>query len=151
MPTPEVTSISAEPDVVPAAAVSNVVDSVQIPVPVGEIRDADYPRLKAVLAQLKAGLETSSRSLAQLQRTTRRKPVKPVIEERSPFDFAYAQVRACEVALRNSIEAASLATPESAAKLQAKVAENYEAYARAVIVAKSTARTALADNSGSLR
>ena len=123
----------------------------QIPVPLGEVRDAEYPRLKAVLAQLKAGLETSSRSLAQLQRTTRRKPEKPVIEDRSVFDFAYAQVRACEVALRNSIEAASMATPENAAELQAKVAENYEAYARAVTVAKSTAKTMLADSSGARR
>ena len=127
-------------------------DSVQITVPVSDVRDAEYPRLKAILAQLKAGLETSSRSLAQLQRTTRRKSERPVVtEDRSHFDFAYAQVRACEVALRNSIEAASFATPENAAELQAKVAENYEAYARAVTVAKSTAKSMLADSSGSRR
>jgi hypothetical protein len=120
------------------------VDALTIPVPVSEVRD-----------QLKAGLDTSSRSLAQIRRTARRKPVEqqqPVIaQDHSPFDFAYAQVRACEVTLRMSIEAASLATPENAAELQAKVAQSYEAYSRAVTVAQATAKNYLADNSGARR
>jgi hypothetical protein len=137
-----------------AAEIPDLVETLSIPISTSDIRDADYPRLKAVLSQLKAGLDTSSRSLAQIRRTTRRKPIQqPTIvqQDHSPFDFAYAQVRACEVALRTSIEAASTATPENAAELQAKVAQNYEAYARAVTVAQATAKNYLADNSASAR
>ena len=108
-----------------------------------EIRGADFSRLKAVLSQLRANLDVSSRSLVQLKRVARHSPE----QDRTQFDFAYAQVRACEVALRTSIAAASEAPPESAATLQAKVAENYEAYARAVTVAQAVAKNFVADNS----
>ena len=97
------------------------------------------------MSQLKAGLDASSHSLVQLRRTAKEKPLP--IQDRSQFDFAYAQVRACEVALRSSIEQASNAPVESAAELQAKVAENYEAYARAVTVAQAVAKNFIADNS----
>ncbi|MEO6006303.1 MAG: hypothetical protein ABIZ04_23890 [Opitutus sp.] len=73
------------------------------------------------------------------------------IQDRSQFDFAYAQVRACEVALRSSIEQASDAQEASAAELLAKVAANYDAYAHAVSVAKVVAQNFLADNSGARR
>jgi hypothetical protein len=146
-------SSSIEADPIAAAQLPELVDALSIPVTVGDIRDADYPRLKAVLSQLKAGLDTSSTSLAQIRRTTRRKPEQQpaIVQDHSPFDFAYAQVRACEVALRTSIEAASTATPENAAELQAKVAQNYEAYSRAVTVAQATAKNYVADNSSSRR
>lgn len=105
--------------------------------------------MKAVLSQLKAGLDTSSRTLAQLRRTAKATPAP--VQDRTQFDFAYAQVRACEVALRTSIEAASLAPAETAAELQAKVAENFEAYSRAVTVAKSIAKNFFADNTTAAR
>jgi hypothetical protein len=130
--------------------VSDITEALTVPIPLRDIRDADYPRLKAVMSQLKAGLDTSARSLAQIRLTAQRKQSKPT-EDRSHFDFAYSQVRACELALRASIEAASLATEETAAELQAKVAENYEAYSRAVTVARATAKSHLADNSASQR
>jgi hypothetical protein len=116
---------------------------------VGDLRDVDFNRLKAVLSQLKAGLDTSSRTLAQIRRTAKATPLP--VQNRTQFDFAYAQVRACEVALRTSIEAAAIASPEKAAEMQGKVAENYEAYARAVTVAKSIAKNFLADNSTAAR
>lgn len=113
-----------------------------------DVRSADLARLKAVLAQLRTGLDRSAGSVVQLRRVTRRLP----LEDRSQFDSAYAQVRACEVALRTSILAASTATPEHARDAQAKVAEDYEAYARAVMVAEATAKqsrpAALATNAG---
>ena len=103
----------------------------------------EFSRLKAVLGQLKLNLDASSHSLVQLRRTAKTKPP----QDRSQFDFAYAQVRVCEVALRTSIAEASTAAPENAADLQAKVAANYEAYARAVTVAQSVAKNFFADNS----
>jgi hypothetical protein len=96
-----------------------------------------------VLSQLRTSLDVSSRSLIQLKRTARRSPQ----QDRTQFDFAYAQVRAREVALRASIVAASEAPAESAAALQAKVAENYEAYARAVTVAQAVGKNFMAENS----
>lgn len=83
--------------------------------------------------------------MVQLRRIARQLPH----EDRSQFDSAYAQVRAREVALRASILAASTASPEQAAEAQARVAADYEAYARAVTVADATARAsrqALANN-----
>jgi hypothetical protein len=139
-------AVNEPADVAAPSQISDMVDALTIPVPIRDVRDADYPRLKAVMSQLKAGLDTSTRSLSQIRRTARRKEVKP-LEDRSHFDFAYAQVRACEVALRSSIAAASLATPETAPELQAKVAQAYEAYSRAVTVAQATAKTHLANNS----
>jgi hypothetical protein len=100
----------------------------------------ELARLKAVLGQLRTGLDHSSTSVAQLRRVTRRLP----LPDRSQFDMAYAQVRACEVALRASILAASNAAPSEARKAQSKVAEDYEAYARAVMVAEATAKTSRA-------
>jgi hypothetical protein len=111
-----------------------------------DIRDTEYARLKAVLSQLKLGLDTSARSIAQLRHVVRKEEPKG----HGQFDSAYVQVRACEVALRKSILAASEASPETAAAAQAQVAADYEAYARAVTVAEATARasrTALATNS----
>ena len=148
-----VISDPVELDPAAASTITQIADTLSLPVPLADVRDVDYPRLKAVLSQLKAGLDTSSRSLAQIRRTARKKAeqptVQPTIQDHSPFDFAYQQVRACEVALRASIEAASTATPDNAAELQSKVAQNYEAYARAVTVAQATAKTYLADNSSS--
>jgi hypothetical protein len=132
-------------------ATSDLVDSLTPGVSLGEVRDAEFYRLKAVLSQLKAGLDTSSRTMVQLRRTAQKKAKAAPVQDRSTFDFAYQQVRACEVALRTSIEQASLATPEDAPALQAKVAENYEAYARAVTVAQSLAKNFLADNSAGRR
>ena len=57
-------------------------------------------------------------------------------------DIAFAQVRAREAILRNSIAAASVASPEAAAAAQAQVAADYEAYANAVAVAENLARAA---------
>jgi hypothetical protein len=105
-----------------------------------DVRAVELARLKAVLGQLRTGLDHSSTSVAQLRRVTRRLP----LEDRSQFDMAYAQVRACEVALRSSILAASSAAPAEARKAQAKVAEDYEAYARAVMVAEATAKASRA-------
>ncbi len=122
---------------------------VQLPVTSKELRDADYARLKAVLAQLRASLDYNTRSMNQLHRVVRKLPR----EDRSQFDSAYAQVRAREVALRNSIIAASTATPENAAAAQAQVAADYEAYARAITVADATARAsreAFANNSSNV-
>jgi hypothetical protein len=121
---------------------------VVIGAPVKDLRDVEFNRLKAVLSQIKIGLDTSSRSLASLRRTAT-KTVAPIpMKDRSQFDFAYQQVRACEVALRTSIDAASTATPEQAAERQARVADAYEAYARAVTVARSAAKLFIADNGG---
>ena len=111
-----------------------------------EIRDADYSRLKALLSQLKANVDANSIVLVQLKRTAQKKK-SAAPPDRTPFDFAYAQVRACEVALRASIDEASTATPEHAVSLQAKVADSYEAYARAVTVAQSIAKNFVAENS----
>ena len=105
--------------------------------------------MKAVLSQLRTSLDHNARSLAQLKRAAR--GTQTPIQDRSEFDFAYAQVRACEVALRSSIEAASSASAETAAELQAKVADNYEAYARAVTVAHAVAKNFIADNSSAGR
>ena len=110
-----------------------------------DIRDVEFNRLKAVLGQLKLNLDASAHSLVQLKRTAKAKP----LQDRTQFDFAYAQVRVCEVALRTSIAEASIAPAETAPQLQAKVAENYEAYARAVTVAQAVAKNFLADNSTS--
>jgi hypothetical protein len=123
-----------------------MINSLAVPTPNGDLREVEFSRLKAVLSQLKAGLDASSHSLVQLRRTARQQPVP--FQDRSQFDFAYAQVRACEVALRTSIEQAGNASAESAGELQAKVAENYEAYARAVTVAQAVAKNFIADNSG---
>lgn len=122
--------------------------AVAIGAPVTEIREVEFNRLKAMLSQLKIGLDTSSRSLASLRRTAARTVAPVPQKDRSQFDFAYQQVRACEVALRTSIDAASTATPEEAPERQARVAEAYEAYARAVTVARSVAKNFIADNSG---
>jgi hypothetical protein len=138
----------APKEIVPSRTQSELADSLVV-APVGDLRDMDFNRLKAVLSQLKAGLDTSSRTLAQIRRTAKAAPLP--VQNRTQFDFAYAQVRACEVALRTSIEAASIAPPEKAGEMQAKVAENYEAYARAVTVAKSIAKNFLADNSTAAR
>jgi hypothetical protein len=111
-----------------------------------EVRNTEFARLKAVMSQLKLGLDTSSRSVMQLRHIVR----KEQPQGHGQFDSAYVQVRACEVALRRSILAASQAAPEDAAAAQAQVAADYEAYARAVTVAEATARasrTALATNS----
>lgn len=113
-----------------------------------DLREADYNRLKAVLAQTTNNVDLTSRSVAELRRVVRKKEAKPV--DLAEFDSAYQQVRVREVALRNSILAASSAPPEIAAAAQAQVAADYEAYARAVTVAEATARVtrgALASNS----
>jgi hypothetical protein len=142
-------SARGDTDVATARSQSDLADSIVIAAPVDNLRDVDFNRLKAVLSQLKAGLDTSSRTLAQLRRTAKATPAP--VQDRTQFDFAYAQVRACEVALRTSIEAASLAPAETAAELQAKVAENFEAYSRAVTVAKSIAKNFFADNTTAAR
>lgn len=100
--------------------------------PVREIREVDAARLKAVLYQLRVGLDATSRSLVSAQRVVRTDVQR---DERPQFDAAFVQVRRREVALRNSIAAATEAPPEQAAEAQAQVAADYEAYARALTVA----------------
>lgn len=114
-------------------------------------------RLKSLLSQVKDSVNVTATSVAQLQlailtqyehriRDKRSDPMKPktVEPERlfSPSDDAFAQVRAREAILRQSIAAASIAPPETAAAAQAQVAADYEAYARAVTVAETAARSA---------
>ncbi len=111
----------------------------QAPTP-QQVRNTELARLKAVLAQLRTGLDNSSRSLVQVRKVTRRLP----LEDRTQFDAAYAQVRAREVALRASILVASNAPADKAAAAQQQVAEDYEAYARAVTVAEATAKSSRA-------
>jgi hypothetical protein len=127
-------------------AASEVASSLEtMPTP-RDIRDTEFARLKAMLSQVKLGLDTSSRSVTQLRRVMK----KETPHEPGQFDSAYVQVRACEVALRKSILAASMASPEEASAAQAQVASDYEAYARSVTVAEATARAsggALAENS----
>jgi hypothetical protein len=106
-----------------------------------QLREADFSRLKALLAQLNGALDTCSRAVEKFKRAVKKKKA----EERSEFDDAYAQVRARESALRNSIEAAQRASATEAERFQARVAEDYEAYSRAVIVAESLARQLLND------
>lgn len=118
----------------PAPAASpEVAAAIMLP-PVREIRDIDAARLKAVLFQLRLGLDATSRSLVSAHQVARQEVQR---DERPQFDAAFVQVRMREVALRNSIAAASEAPPEKAAEAQAKVAADYEAYARALTVAHS--------------
>ena len=123
-------------------------DPVHTPVAI-EIRNADYSRLQAILAQTQARIDIASRSVAHMRYIVQQEKPEPI--DRRPFDDAFQQVRICEVALRNSIVAASKASPEEAAAAQAQVAANYEAYARAVTVAESMTKAAsggaLASNS----
>lgn len=62
-------------------------------------------------------------------------------QDRTQFDAAYAQVRMWEMELRKSIQLASGASPEDAPAAQAKVAADYEAYARALTVAEAATRS----------
>jgi hypothetical protein len=101
-----------------------------------ELRDADFGRLKAVLAQTRADLDFNTHAITQLRRTVEKTPPR----DRTEFDSASAQVRVREVALRHSIAAASTAAPDKAADAQAQVARDYEAYARAVAVAEAVAQ-----------
>lgn len=142
-PTSAPVATSTSSDLAPTARDS--LEPLQLPVSSNYLRDAEFARLKAVLSQLRATLDTNARSVVQLRRIVRKLPR----EDRSQFDNAYAQVRVREVALRNSIIAASTASPEQAAAAQAQVAADYEAYARAVTVANATSRAsreALANN-----
>jgi hypothetical protein len=100
---------------------------------VRDLRDADSSRLKVVLAQTRAELDINAHALSQLRRISRNTEPR----DRTEFDSAAVQVRVLEVALRNSIAAASSASPDDAADAQAQVARDYEAYARAVAVAEA--------------
>lgn len=100
--------------------------------PLREVREVDAARLKAVLYQLRIGLDATSRSLVTAQRIAKDDTPR---DDRPEFDAAFVQVRIREVALRNSIAAASEAPADQAADAQARVAADYEAYARALTVA----------------
>jgi hypothetical protein len=104
-----------------------------------EVRDADYSRLKAVLAQMKTNLEFSALALDELKRE---KPKKKATQKRTESELAFDQVRFRELQLRGSIDRASTATPDMAAQAQAQVASDYEAYARAVAAAESVSKSA---------
>lgn len=106
---------------------------------VSEIRHSDAARLKAVLYQLRVGLDTTSRSLVAVRQNVVAEVPR---EDRREFDSAFVQVRLREVALRNSIAAASNAEPGERSEAQAQVARDYEAYARAVVVAQAMLRSA---------
>jgi hypothetical protein len=105
---------------------------------VGEVRHADAARLKAVLYQLRVGLDTTARSLVAVRQNVVAEVPR---EDRREFDSAFVQVRLREVALRNSIAAASNAEPGERSEAQAQVARDYEAYARAVVVAQAMLRS----------
>jgi hypothetical protein len=89
-----------------------------------------------MLSLVRTDLDTSSRSVVQLRQIAKKLP-QP---DRSQFDSAYAEVRMWEVELRKSILEASQASSETAPAAQAKVASDYEAYARALTVADAAAR-----------
>jgi hypothetical protein len=89
-----------------------------------------------MLSLVRIDLDARSRSVVQLRQIAKKLPHP----DRNQFDSAYAQVRMWEVELRKSILEASQASADTAQAAQAKVASDYEAYARALTVADAAAR-----------
>jgi hypothetical protein len=135
-------------DVVPTGDIARALNA---PANVQRVAQADYVRLKFVLAHLKQNVNITSQSVARLRtlaflneeassKRDRKHRVEPV--KLTPADSAFAQIRVLEAALRDSIAAAGEASPETAAAAQSKVARDYEAYAHAVTVAENLTRAA---------
>lgn len=138
-------------DIATQTPAGDIARTLNAPVNVQRIVQADPVRLKVVLAHLRENVNITSQSVARLRtiaflnqeavsKRDRKHRVEPL--KLTPTDSAFAEVRSLEAALRDSIAAAAEASPEAAAAAQSKVAEHYEAYARAVTVAENLARAA---------
>jgi TolA-binding protein len=106
-----------------------------------ELHDADFARLKALLAQIEKNLDLTADAVKDLQRTTSKKQNKDKAKALTDAEVAFDEVRLREQALRDSISRAKSAPPEIVSAAEEQVAADYAAYAYAVAAAESKART----------